>query len=852
MARNLKLEVLLAAVDRATTPLKKIREGSGGAAAAIKASRDELRKLQDTQKDLSSFKKLSQASGETATKITEARARVKELHQQLKNTKNPTNELRNSFLKARAATEKLEQAHVGQRRQLSSLRNALKEAGISTHTLSGEKSKLADIEKRLATNIDTTNARLDAQKEKLKQVAAQQRRLDKARAAYDKTRSLAGSMAGTGAAGLATGGAALYGGARFLGPGIEFDATMSRVQALTRLDKNSPQLAAMREQARQLGAETMFSATDAASGMAFLAMAGFTPDSIRAAMPGLLDMAKAGDIDLARTADISSNILSSFGLDPAEMSKVADILTKTFTTSNVNLEMLGNTMQYLGPVAKASGMNLEEAAAMAGLLGNVGIQAEKSGTTLRAMLLRLSAPTGTAAKAMEELGLKATDSEGNIRNIIEVISDVAKATEKMGSGDRLKYLKTIFGEEPAAGMVELLNQAGSGGILKYLDIVNDHQGAAAATAKVMADNLTGDLDELSSAWDDVRIQIFEGEDGALRQLTRDVTELVGKFGAWIKANPELASTIVRAAAAVAALVAAGGALMLMLGSILGPLAMLKYGLSVLGIKSLPLVGMALRAIFGLLLGNPIGLLITAIAGGALLIWRNWETLEPYFTALWEGIKALFLAGLDLLKQVFSWTPLGMLIENWDTLGSYFSSLLETIKTIFNAGWELLKAVFSWSPLGMLVENWGPISSWFSNLATSVVELFKAGFSGLLDILLAPIRAVKGVWGALFGSDDTSAKLDEAVSAAKKASGAIAIGATVAAAPVAADVPIDTRPPITAPSSGANGTAIGSVQISVHATPGMNEAQLARMVAAEIERLGRENAARQRSALYDTE
>src|SRR5690606_7701339 len=125
--------------------------------------------------------------------------------------------------------------------------------------------------------------------------------------------------------------------------------------------------AALRRQARELGATTMFSAGDAASGMAFLAMAGFTPKAIRDAMPGLLDMAKAGDLDLAMTADIASNILGGFRMEASQMGNVADILTKAFTTSNMSLEMLGETMKYVGPVASTAGMGLEEAAAMAGL-----------------------------------------------------------------------------------------------------------------------------------------------------------------------------------------------------------------------------------------------------------------------------------------------------------------------------------------------------------------------------------------------------------------------------------------------------------------------------------------------------
>src|SRR5690606_275521 len=129
------------------------------------------------------------------------------------------------------------------------------------------------------------------------------------------------------------------------------------------------------------------------------------------------------------------------------------------------------------------------------------------------MLLRLAAPAGSAAKTMAKLGISAKDSQGNVRGITEVLGEVAKATEKMGSADRLAALKDIFGEEPAAGMAELISQSGAGGILKYLEALKDHQGAAAKTAKVMGDNMTGDMDELSSALDDLRIEVFDQMSG---------------------------------------------------------------------------------------------------------------------------------------------------------------------------------------------------------------------------------------------------------------------------------------------------------------------------------------------------
>ncbi|GHU38883.1 hypothetical protein AGMMS50256_38480 [Betaproteobacteria bacterium] len=194
-----------------------------------------------------------------------------------------------------------------------------------------------------------------------------------------------------------------YVAAKPISVGVEFEATMSKVQALTRLDRDSPEMAALNTQARELGAKTMFSATEAAQGQAFLAMAGFSPEHVLQSMPAMLDMAKAGDMDLARTADIASNVQTAMGLDASQMPRIADTLTMAFTSSNVSLEMLGETMKYMAPAARAAGMSLEEASAMAGLLGNAGIQASMAGTSLRNVITRLAAPPKAAGEALSEL-----------------------------------------------------------------------------------------------------------------------------------------------------------------------------------------------------------------------------------------------------------------------------------------------------------------------------------------------------------------------------------------------------------------------------------------------------------------
>lgn len=323
---------------------------------------------------------------------------------------------------------------------------------------------------------------------------------------------------------------------------MEFESAMSKVQALTRLSKESEEMRALTAQARQLGAETMFSATDAAQAQGFLAMAGFNPQQIMQSMPAMLDMTKAGNIDLQRTADIASNIQTAYGLDASQMTRVADTLTMAFTTANVDLEMLAETMKYMGPVAKAAGMSLEESSAMAGMLGNAGIQASMTGTTLRNVITRLAAPPGKGALEMlQKLKVRTKDAQGNLRPLPTLLLEISEATKTLGSGERIEALNTIFGARAAPGMISMLSDPEK--IKPYIDILEKSQGAAARIARIMGDNVKGQIDEMTSSLEELTIAMFEAGKADLTSLIRGVTGMIDAASRFVAGHPRLVSSI---------------------------------------------------------------------------------------------------------------------------------------------------------------------------------------------------------------------------------------------------------------------------------------------------------------------
>lgn len=855
MSRNLQLQVVLSALDKATGPIKAIMGSSAGLGAQLKQTRDQLKGLQSQQSNIQSFKALKAASEQSKQAMSEQQQKVKQLAAGMRQAEVPTKAMTKEFQAATREAHRLKQNHSANSQQLQTMRGKLSEAGISTRNLS-------EAERSLRGRISETNKSLTDQQNRLKRVTDQQKRLSQAKAQYERTTQLASNMTTAGAGALATGGAALYGGARFMQTGMEFDTSMSKVQSLARLEIDSTQMQALRDQARKLGAETMFSATEAAQGQGFLAMAGFTPQAMLDAMPGMLDIAKAGDLDLARTADISSNILTGMNLQASDMARVGDILVGTFTRSNTSLEMLGDTMKYVAPVAASVGQDIETVAAMAGKLGDAGIQGSMGGTALRSIINRLSSPPAAAAKALDKLGISAKDAQGNMRGMPDVLAELYEKTKLMGTADRAAALKAIAGSEAVSAMQVLVKQAGSGELQSFVTTLRNAQGEAAQTARTMGDNLTGDLDQFFSAFDDVKIEVFEGQNTALRDLAASATQAMSAFGAWAKENPELLGTLIKGIAVIAALIAIGGALMVTIGSILGPLAMMRYGLTVLGIKGgmiIPIIkgiGSAMLFVGKALLANPIFLAIALLAGAAYLIYQNWEPIKEFFVNLWGGISTYLLGVWEEIKAGFgggiggvttllvNWSPLGIFYKIFAGVLSYFGVDLPGKFTEFGS---------------MIIDGLiGGIKAKFGALKDSIVGMGESVGGWFKDKLgiRSPSRVFMQFGGdtaeglALGIAANKDSPLKQVAGMAKQvaAAGALTLASGMS---FAGDIQFDTRAPIGSLGAHSGGSqSAGPITINVFPSPGMDTEMLAKLVQQEIEKANRQQQVQRRSTFGD--
>ncbi|MEK8977587.1 phage tail tape measure protein [Escherichia coli] len=701
--KTLDIRVAFSAVDRLTRPAENARRLMGQFGDSIQRTQGAIKNL---ERQARSFERARDAFSKADAGIVKARRQLNALNQ-LQRTGTVLSEKQQKLMQQLSTRlERLNESRTREIQKMRELGGELKRHGIS---LTGSDNTIQQAIRR----TEQYNNQLERERQALARVT-------RARERYSRAQETAGKLKTGGALAIGAAAAGGYAAGRFLQPAIGFGKEMSRVQALTRIDKNSPQFKALREQALKLGSETQFTASDAASGQSFLAMAGFTPQAIQAALPGVLNMALAGGVELGETADIGSNILTQFNLTADQMDRVGDTLTAAFTRTNTDLRALGETMKYTGPVAAKLGISLEEAAAMAGMLANNGLRGSDAGTAMRASLSRLASPPKAAADALKELGVSVADARGKMRPMEDVLLDLYKATQKYGQVDQVSFFKDIAGEEAFVGLQTLVAAAGSGELQKLTRELQGARGEADRVAKVMADNLDGDLKNLDSAWEGLRIRISDLVDGPLRSVTQWLTRVLEKITSLAQAHPVLTRQLLIAGGALLAMTATIGSLSLIIGVLYGKLATLRLGFDILT-RSMNVVRV-LPALWGMLTGSvsllggaigalfsPVGLIVAALAGAAVLIWKYWDPIRAFFAGVFSGIMERL-------------TPLR---ETFERFGPVFDAIGSGISQVFNWFKSLL------SPMESSKET--------LDKCTSAGEIFGNVLGGALQLVLTPAK-----------------------------------------------------------------------------------------------------------------
>lgn len=364
-----------------------------------------------------------------------------------------------------------------------------------------------------------------------------------------------------------------------------FEQSMARVKAIS--GATDEEFARLEQTARELGASTVFSATEAAEALQYLSMAGFSVNDSISAMPAVLDLAASAQVDLGLSADIVSNIMTGFGISATETGHAVDVLTKAMTTANTDLPQLGGAMSYVAPVAKSMGLSIEETAAAIAKMSDAGIQGERAGTALRAALLSLANPTGQTKDAVAELGLEFMTADGAMKPLPELIGHIASKLEGMGEAQRTAAVQQLVGTEAASGFIALLD-VGQDALANYTKELENSAGTAQRMAEVQMDTLKGSFEEFQGALEEVGISIGEEFIPIFRQALDAGTNLVEMFGDMDMSGAATALTMAAVFSAVALLgtgfVKLASTVRVLYAS-MGPTGWLIFGLSTLAALS---------------------------------------------------------------------------------------------------------------------------------------------------------------------------------------------------------------------------------------------------------------------------
>ena len=469
---------------------------------------------------------------------------------------------------------------------------------------------------------------------------------------------------------------------------MTFEHSMSKVKALS--GATGSDLKLLEDTAKQMGASTVYSASEAADALGYMALAGWDAQQSAAGLPGVLNLAAASGMDLAQASDLVTDYLTAFGLEADQAGRMADVLSYAQANSNTTTEMLGEAFKNCAVNAHNAGMSLEETTAILSKFADAGLKGSEGGTALNAIIRDMTQKMKNGAIQIGDTSVKVQDANGNFRSMTDIIRDVDKATEGMGDAQKTAALMTTFTADSIKGMGILCN-TGADSIDNFTKKLENSNGTAKKMSDMMNSDLTGALKQLSSAWEAVQLDIGN--------TTGPLSLVVGMLTKLLQAFLKLPGPVKQAIVTIALLVAAVGPVLLIIGKGINAFLKMKKAIGILKgafntlrtsfliFKSLimdtlvPIITdtviPALQGLWGILMANPIILVIAAIAAlvaGFIWAWNNIDGFKEFWIDLWENIKDAASNAWDSIKNFFTET-IPQLISD---IGNWFSNLPSTI------------------------------------------------------------------------------------------------------------------------------------------------------------------------------
>lgn len=527
--------------------------------------------------------------------------------------------------------------------------------------------------------------------------------------------------------------------------GSDFDAAMSQVSATS--GATGKDLDALRDKAKEMGASTKFSASESAEAMNYMAMAGWNSKQMISGLPGILNLAAASNESLGATSDIVTDALTAFGLKAEDSSHFADVLAKTSSSANTNVSLMGETFKYVAPLAGTLGFSVEDTSLAIGLMANAGIKGSQAGTSLKTALANLSSPTDSMKAQMKKLGISITDTHGNVKPLITILTELREKFGKLSKSQQTAAASTIFGKEAMSGMLAVINASDKDFNSLYENIKNA-DGAALDMANTMQDNSQGDLTTLSSALEGLGIKISE----ALTPVLREITQAVTEFISWLNS---LDDRIVGVITVVAGLVAAIGPLLVLVGSLAGPIskAISLFGKMKLAMYNATtqtgLISSALTALNG-----PIIAIIAIIAVVVAAVINLWNTNEKFrnnvisivnnissiVQNLWNSfLKPIFSLLMGIVEELWN----NSILPLWNKINSFIASVVSNVSSMVNKITPLINLLVNVLSV-ILVPAVYLVASVFTSMVVTAIN----AVTGLLSSVKGIITGIRQVFNGL--------------------------------------------------------------------------------------------------------
>lgn len=495
---------------------------------------DNLKEVRNKLKDVSAYQKQQTAVERSKQRVTDLEKEHERLQAEYDATGGESEKLKKKLEANTEALAKARDKAADETEKLQEMGQALQEAGVNTDNL--------------AKNTEELQKQYDRLQKSQEKVAAINEKIDKNNAAIAQTKS---QLTGTIGA-IAAVGTAIYAGP--VKKAAEFQEQMSGVKAIS--GATTEEIAQLSNKAKEMGASTKFTATEAGQAMEYMAMAGWKTEDMLGGIEGIMNLAAASGEDLASVSDIVTDALTAFGLSASDAGHFSDVLAQASSNANTNVGMMGSTFQKVAPVAGALGYSVEDMSLGIGLMANASIKAEVAGTSLKTALANMAKPTDAQAAAMEKYGISLTNADGSMKSFGNVVKNLRSSLGGLSEAEQVAAATTIFGKESFAGMLAIVN-ASEADFNKLTDAVYNCDGAAKQMAETKLDNLNGSITLAQSAFDALQVELGELLLPTLTEGIKKFTEIVNVVTDFVRENPQAVKTIAKVAVALAGLKVGG-------------------------------------------------------------------------------------------------------------------------------------------------------------------------------------------------------------------------------------------------------------------------------------------------------